>query len=67
MRKLITRIAKRLNWNAFRFTISVVPEMWLDIADKEGMLIQYEPTLWGYHEQWNINRDDPRVWPLDAR
>ena len=30
--------------------------MWLDIADEEGMLIQYEPTRFGdIMNQWDIN------------
>ena len=55
VRKLVAEIPKRLNWNAFRFTISTVPEMWLDIADEEGILIQYQPPIWGYHKEWEIN------------
>lgn len=53
VRKLIAEVPKSLNWNAFRFVISVVPDMWLDIADEEGILIQYEPSLWEYHPQWS--------------
>lgn len=53
VRKLVGEIPKRLNWNGFRYCVSAVPEFWLDIADEEGMLIQYEPTLWGYHQQWD--------------
>jgi hypothetical protein len=45
-KKLIADIPKRLNWNAFRFSLSPVPEMWLDIADEEGILVQNEPILW---------------------
>lgn len=55
VRKLVAEIPKRLHWNAFRFVISVMPELWLDIADEEGMLIQYEPTLWQYHQEWDTN------------
>ena len=47
VRKLVGEIPKRLNWNAFRYNLSPVPEMWLDIADEEGMLIQYEPLVFG--------------------
>ena len=46
VKKLIADIPKRLNWNAFRFSLSPVPEMWLDIADEEGILVQNEPILW---------------------
>ena len=50
VRKLIAEIPKSLNWNAFRCTIGGVPDMWLDIADEEGILIQLEPCIWGYRE-----------------
>ena len=60
-----SEIPKRLNWNAFRYVISPVPQMWLDIADEEGMLIQYEPTLWGYHPQWDFGEMVNAIWPLD--
>ena len=46
VKKLIADIPKRLNWNAFRFSLSPVPEMWLDIADEEGILVQNEPIFW---------------------
>jgi len=42
VRKLVAEIPKRLHWNAFRYNLSVMPEMWLDIADEEGILVQYE-------------------------
>ena len=54
-RKLIAEIPKRLNWNAHRITNGRVPQFWLDIADEEGILIQYEPTLWGYHSEWKFD------------
>ena len=54
VRKLVAEIPKRLHWNAFRYNLSVMPEMWLDIADEEGILVQYEPTLWGYRQQWDL-------------
>jgi hypothetical protein len=46
VKKLIADIPKRLNWNAFRFCLSPVPETWLDIADEEGILVQPEPIMW---------------------
>ncbi|MCF7730160.1 MAG: beta galactosidase jelly roll domain-containing protein [Akkermansiaceae bacterium] len=59
VRKLIAEIPKKLGWNTFRFSMSPVPDMWLDIADEEGMLIQYEPPLWTYpggtRPQWDPN------------
>jgi hypothetical protein len=58
VRKLVGKIPKRLNWNAFRICLSPVPEMWLDIADEEGILIQYEPPIWAwdYHTHWDTSR-----------
>ena len=53
VRKLVAEIPKQLNWNAFRFCLSPVPEMWLDIADEEGILVQLEPIVWEYHKEWD--------------
>ena len=55
VRKLIVEIPKRMNWNAFRFCLSPVPEMWLDIADEEGILVQCEPIVWNAHKEWDTN------------
>ncbi len=46
VRRLLTDIPKRLNWNCFRFCIGPVPDRWLDIADEAGLLIQYEYPIW---------------------
>lgn len=54
-RKMIAEIPKRLNWNAHRITNGCVPRMWLDIADEEGILLQYEPTIWGYRREWRFD------------
>ena len=48
VKKLVADIPKRLHWNAFRFCLSPVPEMWLDIADEEGILVQPEPIVWDW-------------------
>ncbi len=64
VRKALIAIPKKLNWNAFRFSMSPVPDFWLEMADEEGMLIQYEPPLWAIggvntmkiwnvHSQWD--------------
>jgi hypothetical protein len=62
VRKLLGDIPHRLNWNAFRFCIGPVPQRWLDIADEEGLLLQYEFPIWSdrpaepsgkkRHESW---------------
>ena len=46
VQRLLVEIPKQLHWNAFRFTIGPVPERWLDIADENGLLIQYEYPVW---------------------
>jgi beta-galactosidase len=46
VRKLLTDNPKRMSWNCFRFCIGPVPDKWLDIADEEGLLVQYEYPIW---------------------
>jgi beta-galactosidase len=55
VRKLLVEIPKQMNWNSFRFCIGPVPEMWLDIADEAGLLIQNEFFIWSYRKQWDTN------------
>jgi hypothetical protein len=38
---------KNMNWNAYRMCVGFAPDMWYDIADEEGFLIQDEYDLWG--------------------
>ena len=45
-RRLLVDIPKKMHWNAFRFTIGPVPQRWLDLADENGLLIQYEYAVW---------------------
>jgi hypothetical protein len=59
VKKLIADIPKRLHWNAFRFCLSPVPEMWLEIADEEGILVQPEPIVWDWTGKANA------VWSPD--
>lgn len=54
VKKLIADIPKQLQWNSFRFSLSPVPQMWLDIADEEGILVQLEPIVWGTRPQWDV-------------
>lgn len=53
VRRLLSEIPKSLHWNAFRFCIGPVPEMWFDIADETGLLIQNEFFIWQYRKQWD--------------
>jgi beta-galactosidase len=55
VRKLLIEIPKQMSWNSFRFCIGPVPEMWLDIADEAGLLIQNEFFIWTYRKQWDTN------------
>jgi beta-galactosidase len=58
VRKLLGEIPQRMNWNSMRICIGPAPEMWLDIADEVGLLLQYEYAIWTgryswRHELWN--------------
>ncbi|MFH1717428.1 MAG: glycoside hydrolase family 2 TIM barrel-domain containing protein [Planctomycetota bacterium] len=37
---------KAMNWNSIRYCIGFPPEIWYDIADEEGFLIQDEFPIW---------------------
>jgi hypothetical protein len=37
---------KTMHWNAIRYCIGFPPEIWYDIADEEGFLIQDEFPIW---------------------
>ncbi len=37
---------KTMHWNALRYCIGFPPELWYDIADEEGLLIQDEFPIW---------------------
>ncbi len=52
VRKLLGEIPKRMNWNAMRMCIGPVPELWLDIADEVGLLLQYEYAIWTGRNPW---------------
>ncbi|MDD6210684.1 MAG: glycoside hydrolase family 2 TIM barrel-domain containing protein [Bacteroidales bacterium] len=53
VRKLIGETAKKFQWNSFRFCIGPVPQMWFDIADEYGLLIQNEYFIWNYKPYWS--------------
>jgi hypothetical protein len=46
VRRLLTELPKKMNWNSFRLCIGPVPQMWLDIADETGLLLQHEFFIW---------------------
>ena len=37
---------RQMNWNSLRYCIGFPPEIWYDIADEEGFLIQDEFPIW---------------------
>jgi len=53
VRRLLVSWPRKFNWNAFRFCIGPVPDMWLDIADETGLIIQNEFFIWQYHTNWD--------------
>jgi hypothetical protein len=46
VKKLLIDIPKSLQWNAFRFSIGIVPDFWYDLADEYGIMIQNEWPMW---------------------
>ena len=52
LHRLLVEIPKQMHWNAFRFCIGPVPDRWLEIADENGLLIQYEYMVWTGHPNW---------------
>ncbi|HBY61332.1 MAG TPA: hypothetical protein DEH78_16040 [Solibacterales bacterium] len=46
VRKLLVEWPKKMNWNSFRFCIGPAPDLWFDIADEAGLLIQNEFFIW---------------------
>ncbi len=45
VRKLHRRF-KEMHWNALRYCIGFPPELWYEIADEEGVMIQDEFPIW---------------------
>lgn len=49
----VRRLHKRfkgMQWNCLRYCIGFPPEIWYDVADEEGLLIQDEFPVWGLNE-----------------
>jgi hypothetical protein len=49
VKKLLVDIPKRLNWNAMRICVGIVPDFWYDIADENGIMFQNEWFYWQNH------------------
>jgi len=44
--RTVYRRFKQMHWNALRYCIGFPPELWYEIADEEGFLIQDEFPIW---------------------
>jgi hypothetical protein len=58
--KFLVEIPKKMHWNAFRLCIGPPPQHWLDVADEDGILLEYEYPVWDdrepfRHKLWNKN------------
>ncbi|MBI5282860.1 MAG: hypothetical protein HY858_14340 [Candidatus Solibacter usitatus] len=61
VRKLLVEGPKKMNWNSFRFCIGPAPEMWFDIADEAGLLIQNEFFIWNGREYFPPYRGEELI------
>jgi hypothetical protein len=52
VKKLIIDDPKKINWNAMRICVGIVPDFWYDLADEYGMMFQNEWNYWQNHG-WN--------------
>lgn len=55
VKRLLADIPKEFNWNMLRTHVGLVPDFWLDIADENGIMIQYEMQNWGIQPYWSMN------------
>lgn len=55
VRKFLGEIPKSMHWNSFRICIGPAPQMWLDIADEVGLLLQYEYFIWNADHTFRKN------------
>jgi len=46
VRRLLGDLPRRMHWNFIRLCIGPPPQRWLDIADEEGLMLQYEFPIW---------------------
>ncbi|HET9825151.1 MAG TPA: hypothetical protein VFP87_07450 [Chitinophagaceae bacterium] len=49
VKKMLVDIPKKLEWNAFRICVGIVPDFWYDMADEYGLLFQNEWFYWQNH------------------
>jgi beta-galactosidase len=53
VRKII-KLFKFINMNCARYCIGFPPEIWYEVADEEGFLVQDEYPIWGWEEQATV-------------
>jgi len=49
VKKLLIDDPKKINWNAMRICVGIVPDFWYDLADEYGILFQNEWNYWQTH------------------
>lgn len=67
VRRLLGTLPKRYHWNCMRWSISAVPQCWLDVADEVGLLVEYEFPLWTWRDEWDHETtfEQVRRWMAD--
>jgi hypothetical protein len=53
VRKMHQKFKKDMHWNSYRNCIGFPPEVWYNIADEEGFMIQDEFPIWYGGTNWN--------------
>ncbi len=49
VKQLIIDDPKKINWNAMRICVGILPDFWYDLADEFGMMFQNEWNYWQTH------------------
>jgi beta-galactosidase len=49
VKRFLIDIPKKLNWNAMRICVGIVPRFWYDLADEYGLMFQNEWFYWQSH------------------
>ena len=61
VRKFLVDYSKRMSWNSYRFCIGPVPDLWLQIADEAGLLVQNEFFIWNGRDRFPPYRQDELI------
>jgi beta-galactosidase len=62
VKKFLIDNPKKLNWNAMRICIGLVPDFWYDLADEYGILFQNEWFYWQNHGWDDQTRKEYTDW-----